>query len=104
MQDEAYLRNSGDRCYFCKTALMHALEAISSQAAGDTEILVGVNTDDLGDYRPGQQAVRERGGRWPLVEVGLSKAEIRCHGSSGCRPGTSQRRPACRPASPTGSR
>jgi uncharacterized protein len=77
LQDEAYLRNSGDRCYFCKSALMHALEAISSQAAGATEILVGVNTDDLGDYRPGQQAVRERGGRWPLVEVGLSKAEIR---------------------------
>jgi pyridinium-3,5-biscarboxylic acid mononucleotide sulfurtransferase len=77
LQDEAYLRNSGDRCYFCKSALMHALEAISSQAAGATEILVGVNTDDLGDYRPGQQAVRERGGRWPLVEMGLSKAEIR---------------------------
>ena len=77
LEDEAYLRNSGDRCYFCKSALMHALEAISSQAAGATEILVGVNTDDLGDYRPGQQAVRERGGRWPLVEVGLSKAEIR---------------------------
>jgi uncharacterized protein len=77
LQDEAYLRNSGDRCYFCKSALMHALEAISSQAAGAAEILVGVNTDDLGDYRPGQQAVRERGGRWPLVEVGLSKAEIR---------------------------
>ncbi len=77
LEDEAYLRNSGDRCYFCKSALMRALEAISSQAAGATEILVGVNTDDLGDYRPGQQAVRERGGRWPLVEVGLSKAEIR---------------------------
>src|SRR5262249_55570542 len=77
LQDEAYLRNSGDRCYFCKSALMRALEAISSQAAGATEILVGVNTDDLGDHRPGQQAVRERGGRWPLVEVGLAKAEIR---------------------------
>jgi uncharacterized protein len=77
LQDEAYIRNSGDRCYFCKSALMRALEAISSQTAGATEILVGVNTDDLGDYRPGQQAVRERGGRWPLVEVGLSKAEIR---------------------------
>jgi pyridinium-3,5-biscarboxylic acid mononucleotide sulfurtransferase len=77
LEDEAYIRNGGDRCYFCKSALMRALEAISSQAAGATEILVGVNTDDLGDHRPGQQAVRERGGRWPLVEVGLSKAEIR---------------------------
>ena len=77
LEDEAYLRNGADRCYFCKSALMRALEAISSQTAGATEILVGVNTDDLGDHRPGQQAVRERGGRWPLVEVGLSKAEIR---------------------------
>ena len=89
LEDEAYLRNSGDRCYFCKSALMHALEAISSQAAGATEILVGVNTDDLGDHRPGQQAVRERGGRWPLVEVRLSKAEIRWLSRElGCRPGT----------------
>src|SRR4029077_16077539 len=78
LEDEAYLRNGGDRCYFCKSALMRALEAISSQAGGTPEILVGVNTDDLGDHRPGQQAVRERGGRWPLVEAGLSKAEIRC--------------------------
>jgi uncharacterized protein len=77
LRDEAYIRNSGDRCYFCKNALMHALEAIRSQAGEAAEILVGVNTDDLGDYRPGQQAVRERGGRWPLVEVGLSKTEIR---------------------------
>jgi uncharacterized protein len=77
LQHEAYVRNSGDRCYFCKDALMHALEAIRAEAGHEAEILVGVNTDDLGDYRPGQQAVRERGGRWPLVEVGLSKAEIR---------------------------
>ena len=77
LQQEAYVRNSGDRCYFCKNALMQALEAIRAGAGHKAEILVGVNTGDLGDYRPGQQAVRERGGRWPLVEVGLSKAEIR---------------------------
>ena len=77
LQQEAYVRNSGDRCYFCKNALMQALEAIRAEAGHKAEILVGVNTDDLGDYRPGQQAVRERGGRWPMVEVGLSKAEIR---------------------------
>jgi pyridinium-3,5-biscarboxylic acid mononucleotide sulfurtransferase len=77
LEDEAYIRNDGDRCYFCKTALMRALEAIGAQATDAPEILVGVNTDDLGDYRPGQRAVQERGGRWPLVEAGLSKAEIR---------------------------
>jgi uncharacterized protein len=76
LEDERYVRNSGDRCYFCKSALMDALEAILA-ATGRGEILVGVNVDDLGDHRPGQAAVHERGGRWPLVEVGLSKAEIR---------------------------
>jgi uncharacterized protein len=76
MDDERYVRNAQDRCYFCKDALMRALQAISA-ATGGQEILVGVNTDDLGDHRPGQQAVRDLGGRWPLVEVGLAKAEIR---------------------------
>jgi uncharacterized protein len=76
LDDARYRRNTGDRCYFCKRALMDALEAIVA-ASGQATVLVGVNTDDLGDYRPGQQAVRERGGRWPLVEAGLGKAEIR---------------------------
>jgi hypothetical protein len=53
-----------------------ALAAISA-ATGCKKLLVGVNLDDLGDHRPGQRAVRELGGRWPLVEVGLAKPEIR---------------------------
>jgi uncharacterized protein len=76
LDDQRYVRNSADRCYFCKDALMRALRAIST-ATGRREILVGVNLDDLGDHRPDQRAVRELGGRWPLVEVGLSKPEIR---------------------------
>jgi uncharacterized protein len=76
LEDERYTKNTGDRCYFCKDALMNALEAIV-RATGSGEILVGVNVDDLGDYRPGQQAVKERGGRWPLVDVDLAKNEIR---------------------------
>jgi uncharacterized protein len=76
LDDERYVRNAGDRCYFCKDALMRALRAISA-AGGHREILVGVNLDDLGDHRPGQRAVEQLGGRWPLVDVGLAKAEIR---------------------------
>jgi pyridinium-3,5-biscarboxylic acid mononucleotide sulfurtransferase len=76
LDDERYVRNSHDRCYFCKDALMRALQAISA-ATGAREILVGVNLDDLDDHRPGQRAVKQLGGRWPLVEVGLAKAEIR---------------------------
>ncbi len=76
LDDERYVRNGGDRCYFCKSALMDVLSSIAA-ATGSGEVLVGVNTDDLGDFRPGQHAVQERGGRWPLVAAGLSKAEIR---------------------------
>src|ERR1700716_471849 len=76
LEDDRYVRNAGDRCYFCKTALMDALEPIVA-VAGEGQILLGINVDDLGDYRPGQAAVQERRGRCPMVEVGLSKAEIR---------------------------
>jgi hypothetical protein len=51
----------------CQNALMQAFEAIRAEAGYQAEILVGVSTGDLDDYRPGQQAVRERGRRWPLV-------------------------------------
>jgi pyridinium-3,5-biscarboxylic acid mononucleotide sulfurtransferase len=76
LEDDRYIRNAADRCYFCKTALMDALESIVA-VAGEGQILLGINVDDLGDYRPGQAAVQERRGRCPMVEVGLSKAEIR---------------------------
>jgi uncharacterized protein len=76
LDDDRYVRNTGDRCYYCKDALMRALRTIRT-STGATEILVGVNVDDLADHRPGQQAVQDLGGRWPLVEAGLNKAEIR---------------------------
>jgi pyridinium-3,5-biscarboxylic acid mononucleotide sulfurtransferase len=68
--------NPHDRCALCKTELLdHAapLAARLDLAA----IVLGTNTDDLGDYRPGIAAAREHGARAPMVEVGLSKDEIR---------------------------
>lgn len=73
MADERYLSNDVDRCYWCKTHLMDGLAPI----VGDATVVLGVNVDDLGDHRPGQQAALERGARFPLVEAGLSKADIR---------------------------
>jgi pyridinium-3,5-biscarboxylic acid mononucleotide sulfurtransferase len=49
-----YARNDGDRCFWCKDALMAALDPVAS-TAGATVVL-GVNVDDLGDHRPGQRA------------------------------------------------
>lgn len=71
--DDRYVANGTDRCYWCKSHLMDALVPVADGAT----IVLGVNTDDLGDHRPGQAASSERGARFPLVEAGLSKAEIR---------------------------
>jgi len=73
MADPRYVANDTDRCYWCKSHLMDGLAPL----AGAATVVLGVNTDDLGDHRPGQQAARERGARFPLVEAGLAKADVR---------------------------
>ena len=76
LEDPRYLRNAPDRCYFCKTELYSALGPLAA-ARGLRLVVDGTTTDDLGDYRPGRRAAGERGVRSPLVEVGMSKAELR---------------------------
>jgi len=71
LEEPAYVANGTDRCYHCKSALMDALSAV------DGQVLLGVNLDDLADHRPGQQAAAERGARFPLVEAGLTKDDVR---------------------------
>ena len=75
MQNAAYRRNDADRCFWCKDALMDALEPIANER--DAVVVLGVNVDDLGDHRPGQRAAAERGARFPLVEAGFTKSELR---------------------------
>jgi uncharacterized protein len=75
MENAAYRANDGDRCFHCKDALMDALEPIASERGAT--VLLGVNVDDLGDHRPGQRAAAERGARFPLVEAGFTKADVR---------------------------
>jgi uncharacterized protein len=74
--DPNYAANLADRCYFCKTELHDKLQAIA-QAEGWASVADGNNASDLGDYRPGMTAAREHGVRSPLVEAGISKAEVR---------------------------
>jgi uncharacterized protein len=71
-----YVANAGDRCAHCKTALMDALVPIAS-AAGSATVVLGVNVDDLGDHRPGQQAAAEQGAVFPLIDAGFTKADVR---------------------------
>lgn len=75
MEQAAYNRNDGERCYWCKDALLRALVPVA-EAEGATVVL-GVNIDDLGDHRPGQRAAAEYGAVFPLVEAGFTKADVR---------------------------
>jgi uncharacterized protein len=71
-----YVANNPDRCFHCKDELFRRLEQVGAER-GIAHIVYGVNQDDLGDYRPGQNAARLHEVKAPLVEANLTKAEIR---------------------------
>jgi len=75
-QNPDYAKNGPDRCFHCKDELFARLDEIARQR-GIECIVYGVNSDDLGDYRPGQRAAKLHQVKAPLVEAGLSKPEIR---------------------------
>ena len=76
MSSPDYLKNSGNRCYYCKSELYAKLAMVSSQYK-ITSILNGINLDDLGDHRPGILAAKEAGIISPLVESQLNKQDVR---------------------------
>lgn len=71
-----FSENPPDRCYYCKAELIQKLEEVA-KSEDLNYILLGINFDDLGDFRPGTKAAQERGVRSPLQEAGLTKADIR---------------------------
>jgi uncharacterized protein len=71
-----YARNDGARCFHCKDELFTMMDDYR-QANGFDVIAYGVNLDDQGDYRPGQQAARQHQVAAPLLDAGLTKVEIR---------------------------
>ena len=74
--DPNYAANPNNRCYFCKSELHNRLHEILQQE--DWGIVCdGTNASDVGDDRPGMIAARERGVRSPLLEAGITKAEVR---------------------------
>jgi uncharacterized protein len=76
MQDPAYLENSSDRCFHCR---IHSMDDLLQRAKdlGFEYLVDGANADDTADYRPGQEAAKKLGVRSPLLDAGLTKAEIR---------------------------
>jgi uncharacterized protein len=71
-----YVKNDASRCFHCKDELFTVLEKVAGER-GFSNIIYGVNKDDLGDYRPGQRAAKLHHVKAPLVEADLTKAEIR---------------------------
>ena len=74
--DPDFAANTSLRCYHCRVANYPQLQRIADQE-GLAAIVDGANLDDLGDYRPGRRAALEKGVRSPLLEAGLTKAEVR---------------------------
>ncbi len=71
-----YARNAADRCFHCKDELFTVMEQLR-ESEGFAAVAYGMNKDDQGDFRPGQRAAKEHGVVAPLLDAGLSKAEIR---------------------------
>ncbi|MGH9301933.1 MAG: ATP-dependent sacrificial sulfur transferase LarE [Acidimicrobiales bacterium] len=75
MENPKYVVNDAMRCFHCKSELMSALGPVA-EGSGATVVL-GVNLDDLGDHRPGQQAAAALGAVFPLVDAGYTKQDVR---------------------------
>jgi uncharacterized protein len=76
LSNPRYRANHPDRCYFCKDELFDKLDELADQR-GYAAVAYGVNVDDKGDWRPGQRAAHEHQVLTPLVDAGLTKADIR---------------------------
>jgi uncharacterized protein len=76
LENENFTKNDSDRCFHCRMELGDHLIKLAKEH--NVEIIVdGTNLDDLGDYRPGIEALKQNGIRSPLVETNFSKSQIR---------------------------
>ena len=73
---EAYARNHPDRCFHCKEELFDTLSPVR-EGLGLAHLAYGATADDAGDHRPGHASAVKRGVRFPLLEAGLDKSEVR---------------------------
>ena len=76
LANPSYRANNADRCYYCKDELFAKLDEMAGRR-GFAAVAYGINKDDMGDWRPGQQAAREHKVLTPLLDAGLTKADIR---------------------------
>ena len=74
LENEEFIKNDSNRCFHCRIELGDHLIVLAKEY--DVQVIVdGTNMDDLGDYRPGIEALKQNGIRSPLVETTFSKSE-----------------------------
>ena len=83
LENPEYAKNDAQRCFHCKDELFTQMEATRARM-GFAHLAYGMNLDDVGEFRPGQQAAKLHGALAPLVEAGLSKPEIRTLARAAC--------------------
>lgn len=76
LENDAYRKNDANRCYFCKRSLFETLAPLARERGLD-HLAFGANADDEGDFRPGHRAAHEFAVRAPLLDAGLTKADVR---------------------------
>ena len=77
LENPDFARNDRSRCYHCRTELGGRLARLAERMGGSWCVVDGTHLDDLGDYRPGIEAMRQNRVRSPLVEVGFTKTDVR---------------------------
>ncbi|NNM03067.1 MAG: ATP-dependent sacrificial sulfur transferase LarE, partial [Nitrosopumilus sp.] len=76
LENEDFTKNDSNRCFHCRMELGDHLIELAKEH--NVQIIVdGTNLDDLGDYRPGIEALKQYGIRSPLVETGFTKSKVR---------------------------
>ncbi|MBI4399341.1 ATP-dependent sacrificial sulfur transferase LarE [Candidatus Micrarchaeota archaeon] len=75
-RSEDYLRNDQMRCYFCKSQVYREVKKVADFYNIKT-ILDGTNADDVNDFRPGMKAAQELEVKSPLLDLGISKKQVR---------------------------
>ncbi len=93
-ENEDYLSNPNNRCYFCKHALFEETEVLAKEREV-AAVLYGEIADDVGDFRPGAQAAREFKVLAPMKEIGLTKEEIRAYSKEMGLPTATKPQMAC---------
>lgn len=85
LEDANYAANRADRCFHCKIHLYTTLQRVGKKR-GFTHVICGANFDDQDDFRPGNRAALDLGVHSPLMEAGLTKADIRELSRERCLP------------------